>query len=344
MAAASTSPKQYHNTIGEHNLSQECRDLLHYLPKHKGWLPSSNFYLYKGFWCMPVEIQSILNFQKHFQDKDNDIIVATQPKSGTTWLKALTFCLVNRHRFAAHSKDHPLLGSNPHELVPSFEYNLYSNNQNPNLSSMYDDDEPRLFSTHVPFHALPNSIKDSNCKVVYICRNPYDTFVSLWHFVNKLIPSSLPSIKLEDAFENYCNGVCAYGPFWSHMLSYWETSKERPDKVLFIKYEDLKCDTKSHVMRVAEFLGCRFTHEEEREGVVEKIIEMCKFENMRELEVNKSGTMLNRYENKNFFRKGEVGDYVNHFSQTMVERLSKVMHQKLESYGLSFQVPSSSFQ
>ena len=173
------------------------------LPRERGWR-TRYLYFFQGFWCQSAEIQAITTFQKSFQAKDSDVIVATTPKSGTTWLKALAFAIVNRQRFTS-SENHPLLTFNPHDLIPFFEYTVYggSHDQVPDLSNM---PEPRLFGTHIPFPSLAKSIKESNCKIIYICRNPLDTIVSTWIFMNKIKPEYLPSLTLEEAFEMYCMG------------------------------------------------------------------------------------------------------------------------------------------
>ncbi|KAI9072649.1 hypothetical protein K1719_045386 [Acacia pycnantha] len=290
-------------------LPRECQEMLLSLPKKKGW-GYPYIYLYQGIWYTPTRIQAICSFQKHFQAKDSDIVIATLPKSGTTWLKALTFAILNRKHFPPSQNNHPLLFSNAHDLVPFFEYTHYANNQIPDLSNM---PEPRLFSTHVPFHSLPDSITKSTCKIVYICRNPFDNLVSFWFHVNKLVQPSLSKLSLEEAFERYSNGINEFGPFWTHMLGYWRESKETPNKILFMKYEDLKGDMKFSLKRVAEFLGCPFNLEEESNGVIEKIIELCSFEKMKEQEVNKTGKFAQKYENKHLFRKAKVGDWINHF-------------------------------
>ncbi|KAK4587584.1 hypothetical protein RGQ29_018836 [Quercus rubra] len=317
----------------EEELSHECKELLLSLPKEKGWR-TSHLYKYQEFWCQAIEIQSIVSFQRHFQASDNDVVLATIPKSGTTWLKALAFAIVNRKRFALEN-NHPLLTSNPHDLVPFFEYKLYANRQLPDLSNL---PHPRLFGTHLPFPSLPNSIKKSSCQVVYICRNPFDTFISSWHFLNKVDPGSKAPMSLDEAFEMYCKGVIGFGPFWDHMLGYWKESIERPHKVLFLKYEDLKEDVTFHLKKLAEFLGFPFSLEEERAGDVEKIAKLCSFENMKELEVNKAGKSIKYFENKTLFRKGEVGDWVNYLTPRMVEQLAKVVEEKLGGSGLSFKV------
>jgi hypothetical protein len=45
---------------------------------------------------------------------------------------------------------------------------------------------PRTLATHTPFSLLPKSIASSGCRVVYMCREPKDAFVSRWHFDNKI--------------------------------------------------------------------------------------------------------------------------------------------------------------
>lgn len=316
-------------------LSQEIKHMLLSLPREKGWR-TPYIYFFQGFWCQPAEIQAISTFQNHFQAKDSDVFVATVPKSGTTWLKALTFAIMNRQHHFISSKSHPLLSFNPHDLVPFIEYTVYGKHDKvPDLSNFH---EPRLFGTHIPFASLPNSVKDSNCKMVYICRNPFDTFVSSWMFVNKIKPPSMPTLSLEEAFEMYCNGSVGFGPVWNHMLGYWNESKERPKNVLFLKYEDLKEDVVFHLKKLAKFLECPFTLEEESEGVIENIIKLCSFEKMKELEVNKVGRFGRNFENKFLFRKGEIGDWTNYLASSMVEKLSKIFEEKLGGSGLNFRV------
>uniref|UniRef100_A0A0V0H1J9 Sulfotransferase n=1 Tax=Solanum chacoense TaxID=4108 RepID=A0A0V0H1J9_SOLCH len=166
---------------------------------------------------------------------------------------------------------------------------LYADsNRLPDLSLL---PSPRVVATHVPFGALPDSIKTSNCKIIYICRNPFDTFVSIWHYLCKIRPESLGPLPIEEAFDLYCRGVIGYGPYWDHMLSYWrETAR---NKVLFLKYEEMKVDACNQLKKLGEFLGFPFTEEEEKEGVIEDISNLCSFQNMKDLEVNEKGKRSN---------------------------------------------------
>lgn len=320
-------------------LKQECKEMLLSLPRQKGWR-TPYLYEFQGFWCQPKEIEAILSFQNHFISRESDVILATIPKSGTTWLKGLVFSIMNRKHFdVIDSKTHPLHHSNPHDLVPFFEYKLYSNNQIPDLSKLPD---PRLFATHIPFNSLmlQESIKNASPKIVYLCRNPLDTFISSWHFVNNLRPKSLPPLQIEEAFKMYCDGIIVFGPFWEHMLGYWNESLKHPNGVLFLKYEEMREDIVSNLKELAKFLGCPFSVEEEKEGVIMEIAKLCSFDKMKNLEVNKSGKSIKNFENKHLFRKGEVGDWVNYLSPSMVEQLTQIMEEKLDGSGLTFKLSS----
>ncbi|CAL5430759.1 unnamed protein product [Camellia sinensis] len=326
------SPPKY---LQEDDITQECRELLSSLPKEKGWV-ASHLYQYQGFWHPSRQLQGVLSCQKGFQAQDTDILLVTTPKSGTTWLKAILFALVNRAQYPndiTSQQQHPLHANNPHDLVPFLELKLYADNHVPDLTSFTS---PRLFSTHLPPLSLPESIKCSACKLVYLCRNPKDTFVSLWHFTNKLRPKDIGTNSLEDTFDRFCRGVSLYGPFWDHVLGYWKESLENPGKILFLKYEEMKEKPDEHLRRTAQFLGYPFSPEEEKLGLVDEILGLCSFDTLSKLEVNKSGKLLSGEENKTFFRRGEVGDWKNFLSAEMEDRLDQISEQKLYKFGLKF--------
>ncbi|XP_050237583.1 cytosolic sulfotransferase 15-like [Mercurialis annua] len=313
---------------------EEEEELISSLPKASGLLSLTELCLYQNFWCSTKFIPNIISFQKHFQAQDQDIIVASVPKCGTTWLKALTFSIVNRTRY--DSSTTPLLSSNPHHLVPILEYEVFAKkNGVPDLTTL---PSPRLFSTHMPYSALPESIKHSGARVVYICRNPFDAAVSLCHHLAE-IKSSEAQNSIEESFEMYFKGVAPFGPFWDHVLGYWKESLEKKKKVLFLKYEDLKDDIAGELKRIAEFVGCPFSEEEERRGVVQEIAKLCSLTSLKELEVNKSGSYLEVYPHTAFFRKGQVGGWADYLSDpSLKQRLENVMQEKLSGSGLSFKL------
>lgn len=192
---------------------------------------------------------------------------------------------------------------------------------------------PRLFHTHLPYSALPESIKNSECKIVYIARNPKDTLVSMWHFFNKLRTPEQGPYPLESTVDSFCNGVFHFGPFFDHVLQYWNESLKTPQKVLFVKYEELQRNPKEEVKRLASFLGKPFKEEKE----AEELIWRCSLDRLKNLEVNKNGVdpwvgMLNSA----FFRTGVVGDWKNILTPEMGKRIDQITSMKLEGSGLAF--------
>ncbi|KAG2705325.1 hypothetical protein I3760_05G047100 [Carya illinoinensis] len=215
-------------------------------------------------------------------------------------------------------QEHPLLTNNSHVLVPNLDLILYNKNEVPNLTAFTS---LRLFSTHLPYVLLPTSVKDSSCKIVYLCRNPKDTFVSLWHFQTKL---NWTTDSLEKALDKFCKGVSSFGPYWDNVVD------------TFLRYEEMKKQPSTHFRRLAKFLGCPFSPEEDAKDAVNDISRLCSFDNLSNLEVNKSGVSSRGVNYAAFFCRGEIGGWVNYFTPQMVEKLYRMIEENFHSIGLKF--------
>nr|WGG89257.1 SOT6 [Ilex asprella] len=279
------------------------------------------------------KIQALFPDLQNFEAQDTDIVVATSPKSGTTWLKALAFCILNRKLYP-DTQQHPLHTSNPHSLVPFLEVKVRTEKEE--LIDLTSLVPPRLLSTHLPFEWLPKLMQISACKFVYLFRDPKDMCVSFWHYMNK----NQGNTPLEEFVDMFCKGqVLPYGTSWDHVLGYWKESLKNPGRILFLKYEEMKKEPANHVRRLAEFLGCPFTLEEETEGQVDKILKFCSLDSMRNLEVNKTGSISCHViisQNHTLFRRGEIGDWKNYLTAEMVDRLDKISQEKFYGSGFEF--------
>ncbi|GFP87284.1 cytosolic sulfotransferase 5 [Phtheirospermum japonicum] len=140
--------------------------------------------------------------------------------------------------------------------------------------------------------------------------------------------------SINDVFEKFCDGVSLFGPFWDHVLGYWNLSKENPDRILFLRFEDVKEKPGIYLRRLSGFLGCPFSGEEEETGVVDEILRLCSFDNLRGLEVNMNGRLESGEVNSAFFRKGEVGDWRNCLDRGMVDRLDGISEERFRGSGL----------
>ncbi|CAL9077812.1 unnamed protein product [Musa acuminata var. zebrina] len=118
---------------------------------------------YDGWHGFLTGIVGTMVAQKYFKARPTDVLVATIPKSGTIWIKALVFSTINRG--SCVDSRHVLESCNPHVYIPFLEHQIYTNNRVPDLSKL---PPPRLFATHIPFQSLPASVTESGCRVVYI--------------------------------------------------------------------------------------------------------------------------------------------------------------------------------
>ncbi|XP_047983192.1 cytosolic sulfotransferase 12-like [Salvia hispanica] len=294
------------------------------LPKARFW-DAMDITQWEGFWFGPGLLKPALTFRSSFEARDDDVILASTMKTGTTWLKSLSLCILKNHDDCKHDM---LATENPHFHVPTIESALFSTK--PLHVDIYDASCPRLLHTHLPYAVLPDSVKESDCKVVYLARNPKDTLISMWHFFNSFLRPDQEPFPLDKAVDCFCSGLHQYGPFSDHVAEYWLESQKRPDKILFVKYEEMKSDPKGQVSRIAEFLGRPFGEE----GQVDDVLWRCSLERLKNLEVNKNGSILLNVPNTSFFRKGEVGDWKNYLTSEMEDRIDQTIGLKLEDFGL----------
>ena len=325
-------PKELPPNVRDDKISEETKKLISSLPTHTD-SQGQKLCKYQGCWYYYNTLQGVLNFQSGFQPQDTDIIIASYPKSGTTWLKALIVALLERSKNHSSSNDHPLLHDNPHGIVPFLEIDVFHESSSPNLDKF--SATPRLFSTHMPLHAMHETLKQTPCKIVYVCRNLKDTLISTWLFACAILKIEPTRSILESMFKSLCNGTIFYGPFWDHLLSYWRGSFEDPKHVLFMRYEEMKSEPHEQIKRLADFLGSPFTKQEEESGSVEEILDLCSLRNLSSLEVNKTGK-VNNVDHKNFFRKGEVGDSKNYLTPEMEKKIDMIIQEKLQGSGLKF--------
>ncbi|XP_010506948.1 PREDICTED: cytosolic sulfotransferase 11-like [Camelina sativa] len=151
-------PVHLPNFMKDNQVSQETKNLISSLPSDKDFT-GNGLYNHKGCWYYPNILQAVLDVQKHFKPRDTDIIIASMPKGGTTWLKSLVFAVVHQDEYRENPQIHPLLSQNPHDLVPFLEIELYANSQTPNLTKF---PSPMIFSTHMHLQALREATKKAS--------------------------------------------------------------------------------------------------------------------------------------------------------------------------------------
>ncbi|KAE8663439.1 Detected protein of unknown function [Hibiscus syriacus] len=137
--------------------SEFFKSMLAQFPMESFWdIP---LYQWEGFWYRSYHLQATMALRSHFSSRDDDIILASSMKTGTTWLKALCFSIVNSAVDAdnetlskTNEDDHhhhpdPLVENHPAVYVQTLEVQVFTANPPPDVSSMKS---PRLFHAHLP--------------------------------------------------------------------------------------------------------------------------------------------------------------------------------------------------
>ncbi|KAF0901154.1 hypothetical protein E2562_038168 [Oryza meyeriana var. granulata] len=288
---------------------------------------------YQGFWVFESWAQGVVAMHRGgLVPRAGDVLLASLPKSGTTWLKALAFATMARRACPPASADHPLRRLNPHDCVPLLE-RPFATGRDALLDEL---PSPRLMCTHMPLSLLPATMVDgnSNTKIIYICRDQKDRLISLWHFLKR---NGLEDLSLQEVYESICDGTCFAGPVWDHMLGYWRVSKTDPSRLLFLKYEEILQDPANTVRKLAQFVRQPFSDTEEEASIVAEIVKLCSLENLRSQTANRAGIqgMFIKFSHDSYFRKGVAGDWRNHMTREMGERLDSIIRGKLCGSGLT---------
>ncbi|NXC65213.1 ST2B1 Sulfotransferase, partial [Aleadryas rufinucha] len=132
-----------------------------------------------------LHTQESLGFAAAFTFRPTDVLIATYPKSGTTWMQEILTLLFS------------LGDARPAKTIPNWE-------RAPWLEQIYcrealrDTETPRLLTTHLPARVLAPALQRSKAKVIYVARNPKDVAVSFYHFHH--LAKFLPDPSSFDAF------------------------------------------------------------------------------------------------------------------------------------------------
>ena len=109
------------------------------------------------------------------------------------------------------------------------------------------------------------------------------------------------------------SGEVGFGSWFEHTLGWWEAHTAPEGKILWVTYEQLKQEPDTTIGRIAEFLDVELT-----DGLLARVKAASSFEKMSE---NNEQDREERSAGggRDFFRKGETGDWRNHFSDAQNE-------------------------
>ncbi len=264
-----------------------------------------------------------------------DIIVASHPKSGSTWFRVMLSRLYHMRyklppqRIVKSDEFYNRDRSLPRFLVSNGHYSYESETQN-----VLDEIGPGMAGGK---------------KLILLARHPCDVAVS-WYlqftkrtkaFKRELINSTLRqpidrnSIEMWDFVMHEELGLPALIEF--HNM--WERRVNDSTAGMIVRYEDLRTQPVDTLSRVCEFLGAPFTREE-----IEHSVEFASFDNMRKLEqegyFHNSGMALRNKKDPDTLkvRRAKVGGFRDYFNDDQVAIMDEMIRDRLSptlGYGLT---------
>src|ERR1700687_5432529 len=188
--------------------------------------------------------------------RPDEMLLASYPKSGTTWLRFLIANLRHPDREVGYG--------NLHHLILDLE-----------VSVERDFDRaprPRIIKTHGSFDPRYR-------RVIYMVRDPRDVALSHYEHLRKLRRTD-DEFPMEDFIQRFLAGgdtasrvSTAHTGSWGENAGSWLATRSRHSGFLLVRYEDLLDGTTRELMRVADFAGLPATPERISQAIERSSVE-----------------------------------------------------------------------
>nr|ACQ58293.1 Cytosolic sulfotransferase 3 [Anoplopoma fimbria] len=259
---------------------------------------------------------------QNFQARPDDILIATYPKAGTTWVSYILDLLY----FGRTERQ---------TSIPIFERVPFLEIFVPNMPSGKDladklPTSPRLIKTHFPVQFVPKSFWEQNCRVIYVGRNAKDNMVSYFHFDRMNMVQPAPG-DWSDYIHRCMEGNMAFGSWYDHVNDWWKKKQTYP-KIHYMLFEDMVEDTRREIDKLCSFLGLSHSDEDKK-----RVTTGVHFDNMKKDDMaNYSTIEVMDFKISPFMRKGKVGDWKNHFTVAQSEKFDEDYKKKMTDLTLQF--------
>ena len=252
-------------------------------------------------------VRDALLLYRHRGLSENDVFLASYPKSGNTWLRHLLATLLGN---SAEKDDwrsaisHVGLQVGNHFKLPGILKN-----------------GGRLIKTHESFRPVYG-------KTILLVRDGRDVVVSEFHYRRNYRPTLASNQSFDEFVERFLTGrTCGYGAWHEHTLSWLDVHDMRDHSLLCIRYEDLKADPEEELKRVREFLDLEATDEEIARAVEQNTVAAMRGREEKFWKDRKDKPAVS------FVRSGKAGGWREHFSDASLERFYAVTGDVMRQLG-----------
>jgi hypothetical protein len=260
--------------------------------------------------------------ERNFAVRTDDTFVVSYPRSGNTWTRFLIANLVYPQQ--------DITFANIERLIP--DTSSQSNR------ALKRTPSPRIIKTHQYFdHRYP--------RVIYIVRDPRDVVLSYYDFQRKYrqIQDGYPLEQYVDDFVYGRINSRDWGT-WGENVSSWIATRSASETFLLLRYEDMVSDTTNELSRVARFLGVSADRDR-----LEKVVEGCSADRMRELEQHQSQEWIatkNRRQDIPFVRVAKSGGWKTMLPTVSVANIESAWGPVMKTVGyeltaISFKEPAA---
>lgn len=236
---------------------------------------------------------------KTLEARSDDVVLVAYPKCGFNWMVGVLRKIITA-----------ATGKKFNDAPPHLEF------RHPDMQrALAEEASPRLMATHLHPDEMNPTFWEKKAKILVMWRNPKDTLVSFYHFMNN--NPVLSNVEWNQFFSDFMAGDVLYGSYFDHAKA-WEKLSDDPN-VKMITYEQMKEDLAGGIREISQFFGFHLTEEQ-----VKTISAESTFKAMKKNAVPSHGKFTDV-----LFRKGEVGDWKNQFIVAQSENMDKEFNNRL---------------
>ena len=261
-----------------------------------------------------------------FKFRDDDIIIGTYSKSGTTWVQQIVAQLLWQGAENVNVAD----------ISPWIDCRFPAKEER--LALLEAQTHRRFFKSHLPVDTL---VFSPQVKYLYIGRDGRDVLWSLYNHHLKMKEDVIQSI---DAVPERTGPPLGYAPdsvlpyfrdwlerdgypwwpYWGHIRSWWQI-KDLPN-VMLLHFADLKADMPGEIRRMAAFLDIAID-----ESTWAAILEHCSFDYMKKHGHQSVPFGGDLWEGgaKTFMHKGTIGKWRDVLTPEDITRYERMAQEEL---------------